>query len=429
MAQPLQLQPFTMSRRLSAVLLASFLALPALAATRITFDIHGAPTAIEWAAAAFPLRYEIDPRVNQLHPNARAMVDRAFAAWSSLPEANIRFEARGTSAASHGQGIKVDVADQLLSGQGAMAITTYSYDESTGNMVDADISVDPSLFNGSVNAQAALEHEVGHTLGLDHSAVISSVMYPYVGPNGVPAELDVDDRIGISTIYPKSDPTLRGATLQGRVYGADGAIFAAQVVAVNEQGQPVATTLTNAAGEFTLLTVPTGRYRLYAEPLDGPVVVASMQGTWRAAPLKPFATEFYDGTLDVTNGQVYGNLVVNTGGGSPLNPRVIGSCAADGNSVSLTTTPVVVKPGDSLKLTIGGDGFVSGQTQFEVLNPAFRRTSDFEYWGGAVSATYAVAADAATGSSVIVVRNGADTAALTGALKVHRPAKTRAARS
>jgi len=418
-----------MSRRLSAVLLASLLTLPALAATRITFDIHGAPTAIEWAAAAFPLRYDVDPRVNQLHPNARAMVDRAFAAWSTLPEANIRFEARGIAATSHGQGINVNVADQLLSGQGAMAITTYSYDESTGNMVDADISVDPSLFNGSVNAQAALEHEVGHTLGLDHSAVISSVMYPYVGPNGVPAELDIDDRIGISTIYPKSDPTLRGATLQGRVSGADGGIFAAQVVAVNEQGQPVATTLTNAAGEFTLLTVPAGRYRLYAEPLDGPVVVESMQGTWRqAAPLKPFATEFYEGNLDVQNGQVYGNLVVNTGGGALLNPRVIGSNAAASNSVSLTTTPVVVKPGDSIKLTIGGDGFVAGKTQFEVLNPAFQRTSDFEYWGGAVSATYNVAADAATASSVIVVRNGADTAALTGALKVHRPAKTRAAR-
>lgn len=396
----------------------------------MTFDIHGAPTAIEWAAAAFPLRYQVDARVTQLHPSARAVVDRAFEAWSSLPEANIRFDnGAGTSAASHGKSITVSVTDELLRGQGAMAITMYSYDESTGNMVDADISVDPSIFDGSVNVQAALEHEVGHTLGLDHSAVISSVMYPYTPPANVPTALDVDDRIGISTIYPKSDPTLRGATLQGRVFGEGGGIFAAQVVAVNEQGQPVASGLTNAAGEFTLLTVPAGRYRLYAEPLDGPVVVESMQGTWRqAAPLKPFATQFYDGTLDVQNGQVYGNLVLTTGSAVQLNPRTIGACGADAHQVSLTTTPISVKPGETHKLTIGGDGFVSGLTQFEVLNPAFRRISDFEYWGGAVSANYLIEPSAEASSSVILVRNGAETATLTGALKIYRPPKARASR-
>ena len=396
----------------------------------MTFDIHGAPTAIEWAAAAFPLRYQVDARVTQLHPSARTVIDRAFEAWASLPEANIRFEnGSGTSASAHGKSITVSVTDELLRGQGAMAITMYSYDESTGNMVDADISVDPSIFDGSVNAQAALEHEVGHTLGLDHSAVISSVMYPYTPPANVPVALDVDDRIGISTIYPKSDPTLRGATLQGRVFGEGGGIFAAQVVAVNEQGQPVASGLTNAAGEFTLLAVPAGRYRLYAEPLDGPVVVESMQGTWRqAAPLKPFATQFYDGTLDVLNGQVYGNLVLTAGSTVQLNPRTIGACAADAHQVSLTTTPIVVKPGETHKLTIGGDGFVAGTTQFEVLNPAFRRISDFEYWGGAVSATYLIAPEAEASSSVVLVRNGAETATLTGALKIYRPPKTRAAR-
>lgn len=419
-----------MSRRFAAVLIVSLIPLPLVAATRMTFDIHGAPTAIEWAAADFPLRYQIDARVAQLHPNARALVERAFEAWSSLPEAAIRFENRsGTSVATQGKAISVSVTDELLRGQGAMAITMYSYDERTGNLVDADISVDPSIFSGFVNAQAALEHEVGHTLGLDHSAVISSIMYPYTPPASVPVALDVDDRIGISTIYPKSDPTLRGATLQGRVLGDGGGIFAAQVVAVNEQGQPVASGLTNAAGEFTLLAVPAGRYRLYAEPLDGPVVVESMQGTWRqAAPLKPFATRFYDGTLDVLNGQVYGNLVLTTGNAVKLNPRTIGVCGANVQQVSLTTTPVAVKPGETHKLTIGGDGFVSGMTQFEVLNPAFRRISDFEYWGDAVSANYVVDAAAEASSSVILVRNGTETATLTGALKIHRPSKSRAAR-
>lgn len=418
-----------MTRRLTAICFALTLTLPIFAATRMTFDIQGQATPIEWAPTAFPLRYDIDRRVTQLHPNAAAMIDRAFATWQSLPDVSLRFESRGVSSASPGrEGISVTVADDLLSGQGAIAITAYTYDTATGRMLDADIRLDPSLFSGGVNAQAALEHEVGHTLGLDHSAVLSSVMYPYVGPSDAISELDADDRIAISTIYPQNDPTLRGATLQGRVMGDDGGIFAAQVVAVNERGQPTASGLTNAAGEFTLLTVPAGRYQLYVEPLDGPVVVSSLQGTYRQANVKPFPTEFFDSPIDVENGKVYGNLVVNAAGAVQLNPRLIGAAPPESNSVSLNSSPVTVRPGQTVKLTVGGDGFISGMTEFEVLDPAFRRVSDFEYWGGSVSATFAIARDAPTASSVIVVRNGNEQATLTGALRVFGAKKARAIR-
>ena len=65
-----------MPARIFSVFLASLLAFPLVAATRMTYDIDGTPTAIEWAPTAFPLRYEIDQRITQLSPNAVSMIDR-----------------------------------------------------------------------------------------------------------------------------------------------------------------------------------------------------------------------------------------------------------------------------------------------------------------------------------------------------------------
>jgi hypothetical protein len=410
-----------MPRRLSAFTLVLLAALSSSAATRITYDVNGSPTPLTWAPTAFPLRYEIDQRVAALNASAKAMVDQAFAVWAAVPGTEVSFESKGlvSNAAARGDDrIVVTVADELLRGQGAIALTTYSWEPTTGRMLDADISIDPSLFDGRVNASLALEHEVGHLLGLDHSAVISSVMYPWVGAGSAPANLDSDDIIAIASAYPKSDPTMRGATLTGRVYGDGGGIYAAQVVAISDRGQPVGTVLTGPGGDFTLTGLPAGRYRLYAEPLDGPVSVDVLQGSWRQAKANAFPTEFFGPPLAVESGKVYGNLVLSTAGAVGLNPRSVGISPPDANEIQLSTTPVFAHPGDRVKVTVGGDGFVSGMTEFEVLNPSFRRVSDFEWWDGSVSATFTVDPAAVPESAVIEVRNGRDTAMLTGALRV-----------
>jgi hypothetical protein len=420
-----------MSSRSGALLVALILSIPALAATRLTYDIQGTPKALAWAPSSFPLPYELDRRLSDMNPNAAAMIDRAFASWAAVSATNVRFEPRGVtdriSDTSAGR-VVVSVADELFRDQGALAITTYTFDNTTGTLTDADILVDPSLFSGKFNLLMAMQHEIGHVLGLDHSGVISAVMYPYVTSGDNVLAFDSDDRIAIAMAYPKDDPTLTGATLTGRVMGDSGGVFGAQVVAVNEHGQPVATELTTANGDFTLGGIPPGRYRLYAEPLDGPVDPQSLRGTWRAVQGTTFSTQFFGNQpITVEDGKVYGNLFVTAVGGSRLNPRWIGACASTSHSISLGSTAAVVSPGDTVKLAVGGDGFTSGMTQFEVMNPGFRRVSEYQWSANYVTADFAIEPNADVGSAVVLVRSGNDVATLTGALRVYRQPKQRSA--
>lgn len=403
-------------------------AVPAVAATRMTYDIHGKSTSIQWAPTAFPLRYDIDQKL----AGRAGEIDKAFQAWQAVADTDVRFE-RGKivsdgRSANDGH-VVVSMADSLFKDQGAFALTSYTFDDS-GRFTDVDIQLDPTLFQGNFNQEMALQHEVGHLLGFDHSPVLSSVMFPHVLRGDSDLIFDSDDRLAIANMYPKADPTVSGATLQGRVIGDQGGIFAAQVVAVNDRGTPIASALSNSAGEFTIAGIPAGAYRLYAEPLDGPVNVSDLRGVWRgAAPVTSFPTRFYGETVRVESGKVYGNLMLSASGGAArLNPQLIGQAPTGGTGFSLSREVVEVKAGQTFDLAVAGDGFTSGMTELEVLNPALRRVSDFRWASDYVSATYTVDAGAASGSAVILVKSGNETAALTGALRIRGAVRGRAVR-
>lgn len=405
-------------------------AIPAVAATRLTYEIKSTPVEVAWAKNAFPLQYVVDTRVANAIPNATATIDRAFAEWAETGDTDVRFASKGVANAAFGHDGQnsVTLADDLYANQKFIALTTNWYDDS-GKMTEADIQIDSASFtSGNYNVQQLVAHEIGHLLGFDHSAVLSSVMYPYVGRGGTNA-LDSDDRVAINALYPSASPTA-GATMRGQVIGNSGGIFAAQVVAVNTQGEPVATTLTNDRGEFELTGVPEGTYRLYAEPLDGPVAVQNLSGFWTNARVESFPTQFAQGDpMPVQTGKIYGGLVVNSSGAPvKLNPRWIGSAKPNADGVALSSTTQVVRGGTTVQLAVGGDGFTSGMTQFEVLNPGFHRVGDYRYGSNYVYATYELAPNAASGSVVILVKSGNETATLTGALRVEGVPRVRVAR-
>ena len=402
----------------SAILLVASIA-PAFGAARLTYQTGGNAVPVAWKQQSFPIGYSIDRKMADAMPNAVDLIDKAAREWTTVSDARITFQdlgvVNGAKAGKDGKN-SVTLVDDLFANQNFIALTTNWYDDQA-HIIESDIQVDASAVSGGYNLQLLVEHEFGHLLGLDHSAVLSSVMYPYVGRGGS-TTLDSDDKIAIATVYPVTSPP-PGATLEGRVFGDGGGIFAAQVVAVNERGEPVATGLTREDGAFSLPGVPAGSYRVYAEPLDGPVDVRNLSGAWRSAKTVSFPTQFADGgKIQVENGKLYGNISVNGSGVVRLNPKWIGASAPGSGSVSLGAMPVAMHPGDTVALSVGGDGFTSGMTKFDVPNPGFQRISDFTWSSNYVTATYQIAANTAAGSAVILVNSGNESAALTGALRV-----------
>ena len=91
----------------------------------------------------------------------------------------------------------------------ALARTLSSFDDTSGEMVDADILLNAEAFDWSkidVDLESVLIHELGHTLGLQHLyPSISSVMNQYPYQSGIKrVVLDRYERLAVERLYGKS---------------------------------------------------------------------------------------------------------------------------------------------------------------------------------------------------------------------------------
>lgn len=128
--------------------------------------------------------------------------------------------------------------------------------------------------------QTIATHEIGHFFGLDHSAVVEAIMYPYAAVTKT--QLSYDDVAAISLGYPSSSgQTFPAGSISGHITLSGAPVFGAHVFAESTSTlqlfqfpnivKSAVGTISRPDGSYTITGLPADNYVIYAEPLDGPV--------------------------------------------------------------------------------------------------------------------------------------------------------------
>jgi len=225
-----------------------------------------------------------------------AAMTRAFATWQGVPSASIDFQFGGFTSArpSDDDGMNVLGFQDRPELERVLGQTEFTVDRRTGDLVESDIffnatfdwSVATTGVNGRFDLESVALHEVGHLLGLGHSAlgetelmpnarrrVIASgaVMFPiaFSAGNTADRELQPDDIAGVSDIYPAGTHRASTGAARGRVLMNGQPLFGAHVVAFNPgTGHLIAGFSVNEQGEFEMTGLGPGPHVIRVEPLD-----------------------------------------------------------------------------------------------------------------------------------------------------------------
>ena len=294
---------------------------------------------------------------------------RALARWSSL--ANINFvvtwsQATSISPADAGDGVSLlTIADtsenEAFNSDTTTGRTRVFFDPETGDIAEADVSINPHpraedgtelQFStdgtaGTYDLEATFTHEIGHLLGLDHSAVLSSTMQSrqaFNGTYGLPAltarTLSEDDRQKIRSLY---GPKAKLGRIEGRLIDNRNPAGLVPLNGVNiwaenvANGKVIVSDVTADDGTYHLDGLTPGQYRVIVSS------AADVAQKFRSFELSNQVIVKADAPTPLNSSLVPPQA-------SALNPKVIG-LNAELSSVALPLTP-----GKRVKIYLGGDG-------------------------------------------------------------------------
>ncbi|HXU38125.1 MAG TPA: matrixin family metalloprotease, partial [Blastocatellia bacterium] len=168
------------------------------------------------------ISYFVNPNASPVAGGAAAEIARAMSAWANQSGASIHLQTAGQTGAC---GIAIDNANTISFGDclgqldppigcaGVVALTAISYTNESkvvggitfNRMLEADTVFNKGMncfLGNSANLAEVTCHELGHSIGLAHSADTSAIMWAVAHGNGRDANLSADDKAGILAIYP-----------------------------------------------------------------------------------------------------------------------------------------------------------------------------------------------------------------------------------
>jgi len=365
-------------------------------------------------------------------------VRRALARWSSL--ANINFivtwsSLTSISPADAGDGVNLltvatTAENEAFNSEATTGRTRVFFDPETGNIAEADISINPRpkaedgtelQFStdgtpGTYDLEATFTHEIGHLLGLDHSAVLSSTMQSrqaFNGTFGLPAlterTLSEDDRQKVRSLYGSKQKLgrIEGRLVDNRVPGALTPLNGVNVwVESVATGRVIASDVTAEDGTYKLEGLLAGQYRVI-------VSAASEAQKFRSFELSSQVVVKNDGMTPLNS-----NLVPSLA--SALNPKVVGLNA------ELSTVALPLTPGKRVKIYLGGDGVdqvpgtnIAVNSPYFTVDPSTLAREQIAAPFPVVSVDLLVAANAPFGDYTIRLQsNSGETAYVPGAITI-----------
>lgn len=361
-------------------------------------------------------------------------VHAGFEAWENIEDSAITFSYSGTTETRFGALDYTNVVsfqdDSYDFNVDTLAVTlVFSRPAAQGRaIVDADILFNPNRsFSldgapGTTDLESVAVHEVGHLLGLDHTAIVSATMNPRAG-SGVTyfRVLQTDDRIGCSVLYPTPEFSRSTGELSGMVLLDGEGVYGAHVVALDEAGRAANSGLSGKDGSYRISGLEPGSYRLYAEPLDGPVgednILKPRLPSGRPDP-EPFDTEFATAFLGAEADNPTGEPV-SVAAGDSLTDLDISVSAAALPHLNLTSPHLGARfaLGVSEDIRVFGRGLGFGSRYF-ILGEGVVLESPAHIGGSGAEFKVDVKDNAPVGSRSLFVEKGAVLAALSGGMDV-----------
>lgn len=367
-----------------AVIIASVALFLALGAgerleTRDSSEVDPAPQAVKrihWPKRTIVVAFSnslLNPGAN-IKPDSDVVgaARRALARWSSLAKINFVVTwtaANSVSPAEGGDGVSlvtiaVTPENELFNSDSTTGRTRVFFNPDTGGIVEADISINPRpraedgtalQFStdgtpGTYDLEATFTHEIGHLLGLEHSAVLGSTMQSrqaFNGTFGLPAlterTLSEDDRQKIRGLYGPGQQRLgriEGHLVDNRTPGAFTPLSGVNIWAENvTTGRVMASDVTAGDGSYELEALEPGQYRVMVSPATETMIGPKFR------------------SFEVSN-----QAVVKANAVTPLNYNMVPAQAPTlnpkliGLNAELSSVALPLEAGKRVKLYLGGEG-------------------------------------------------------------------------